>query len=81
MFRSPVIEIVPDNVFCVKLFKDDAKEIVYKHLLNGIILERFLYENPKTNERIQKKNEILFYKKQVKIALKNCGIIDPEDFT
>ena len=79
--EGPVIEIVPDNVFYVKVSKDDAKEIVDKHLLNGTIVERLLYENPKTNERIQKKNEIPFYKKQVKIALKNCGIIDPEDFT
>lgn len=78
--EGPVIEIVPDNVFYVKVSKDDAKEIVEKHILNGEVVERLLYEEPETKERIKNKKEIPFYKKQVKIALRNCGVIDPEDF-
>ncbi|WP_373897861.1 NADH-ubiquinone oxidoreductase-F iron-sulfur binding region domain-containing protein [Haloimpatiens sp. FM7315] len=78
--EGPVIEIVPDNVFYVRVSKEDAEEIVKSHILNGKIVERLLYSDPETKNKIRDKKQIPFYKKQVKIALRNCGIIDPEDF-
>ena len=76
--KGPVIEIMPDRVFYVQVNENDVKEIVESHILGGNVVERLLYENEETKERIRVKEEIPFYKKQVKIALKNCGLIDPE---
>ncbi|MCR1951714.1 4Fe-4S binding protein [Clostridium sp. DSM 100503] len=77
--KGPVIEIMPDKVFYIKVSEEDVKEIVESHILKGTIVERLLYENEETKEKIKIKEEIPFYKKQVKIALKNCGVIDPEN--
>ena len=77
--KGPVIEIMPDKVFYIEVKEDDVKEIIESHILNGEVVERLLYEDKDTKERIKVKEEIPFYKKQVKIALKNCGVIDPEN--
>lgn len=77
--KGPVIEIMPDKVFYIKVTEEDVKEIIESHILEGRIVDRLLYENEETKERIKVKEEIPFYKKQVKIALKNCGLIDPEN--
>lgn len=77
--QGPVLEILPDRTFYVKVKEDDISEIVKEHIVNNKAVQRLLYEHPETKERIEIKEEIPFYKKQVKIALKNCGVIDPED--
>lgn len=77
--KGPVIEIMPDKVFYIEVKEDDVKEIIDSHIIEGNIIERLLYEDKETKERIKVKEEIPFYKKQVKIALKNCGVIDPEN--
>ena len=77
--KGPVIEIMPDKVFYIEVKEEDVKEIIESHILNGEVVERLLYEDKETKERIKIKEEIPFYKKQVKIALKNCGVIDPEN--
>lgn len=77
--KGPVIEIMPDKVFYIEVKEDDVKEIIESHILNEEVVERLLYEDKDTKERIKVKEEIPFYKKQVKIALKNCGVIDPEN--
>lgn len=77
--KGPVIEIMPDKVFYIKVTKEDVKEIIESHILEGRVVDRLLYENEETKEKIKVKEEIPFYKKQVKIALKNCGVIDPEN--
>lgn len=77
--KGPVIEIMPDRVFYIKVTEEDVKEIIESHILEGRVVDRLLYENEETKERIKIKEEIPFYKKQVKIALKNCGVIDPEN--
>lgn len=76
--EGPVMEIVPDNVFYVRVKPEDVKEIIESHIMQDKVVERLLYEHPETKERIKNKKEIPFYKKQVKIALKNCGRINPE---
>ena len=77
--KGPVIEIIPDKVFYIKVAEEDVKEIVESHILEGKIVDRLLYQDEETKKRIKIKEEIPFYKKQVKIALKNCGVIDPEN--
>ncbi|WP_459834508.1 NADH-ubiquinone oxidoreductase-F iron-sulfur binding region domain-containing protein [Clostridium carnis] len=77
--QGPVIEILPDKVFYVKVAEEDISEIIKNHIINGQIVERLLYKNPETKEKICDKKETPFYNKQLKIALKNCGIINPED--
>ncbi|VYU27469.1 4Fe-4S dicluster domain-containing protein [Clostridium tertium] len=76
--KGPVIEIMPDKVFYIQVKEEDVREIIESHIIRGEIVERLLYEDDETKERIKVKEEIPFYKKQVKIALKNCGVIDPE---
>ncbi|MBE6054449.1 MAG: 4Fe-4S dicluster domain-containing protein [Clostridium sartagoforme] len=77
--KGPVIEIMPDKVFYIEVKEEDVSEIIENHILEGKVVERLLYEDKETKERIRIKEEIPFYKKQVKIALKNCGVIDPEN--
>ncbi len=74
-----VFVAVPDlDLVYVKVKPEDVPEIIEKTLQNGEIIERLLYEDPVTGQKIQKENDINFYKNQTKAALANCGNIDPE---
>ena len=77
--KGPVVKIYPDNVFYIHVKPEDAEEIVQQHLLKGKIVERLLYEEPTTNQKVKRQDEMSFYKKQNRIALRNCGLINPED--
>ncbi|MDR2888177.1 MAG: NADH-quinone oxidoreductase subunit NuoF [Bacteroidales bacterium] len=77
--KGPVIKIAPDNTFYVQVKPEDATEIVLEHLVKGRKVERLLYLDPKTSERISDSKQMSFYKKQIRIALRNCGFIDPEN--
>jgi NADH-quinone oxidoreductase subunit F len=77
--KGPIVKIYPDNVFYVQVKPEDAKEIVQKHLLKGEIVDRLLYEEPDSKQKTTIQDEMSFYKKQKRIALRNCGIINPED--
>ena len=77
--KGPIIKILPENVFYVEVRPDDAKEIVQEHIVKGRRVERLLYEEPNINERLEQQKDMPFYKKQVRIALRNCGLIDPEN--
>ena len=74
---GPKIIVSPEEVMYHGLKPDDVKEIVDKHLINGEIVEKFIYKVPDTGERKATLNEINFFKHQTKIALRNCGYIDP----
>jgi NADH-quinone oxidoreductase subunit F len=76
--EGPIINIIPDDTFYIKVAEEDVKEIVTEHIIKNKIIERLLYIDPKTNKKIESKKDIPFYKKQNKIALRNCGIIDSE---
>jgi NADH-quinone oxidoreductase subunit F/NADP-reducing hydrogenase subunit HndC len=71
--------IQPDNVFYVQVCPEDAKDIVEQHLIGGTRVERLLYEEPLLKKKIEKSKDIPFYKKQIRIALRNCGVINPEN--
>lgn len=76
--QGPIVSIMPYNTFYIKVSKEDVKDIIQEHIINGKVVNRLLYVDPKTKNHIEKKNDIEFYKKQIRIALRNCGIIDAE---
>lgn len=77
--KGPIVLVQPDNVFYVQVAPEDAKEIVEKHIVGGQRVERLLYEEPLLKKKIDKSKDMPFYKKQVRIALRNCGMINPEN--
>ena len=77
--KGPVVQIMPDDVFYIKVKPEDAKEIVEEHIVNGKIIDRLLYEDPNLRIKIPKREDMAFYKKQLRLALRNCGVINPED--
>jgi NADH:ubiquinone oxidoreductase subunit F (NADH-binding)/(2Fe-2S) ferredoxin/NAD-dependent dihydropyrimidine dehydrogenase PreA subunit len=76
--QGPIVKIHPDNVFYVRVTPEDAKVIVEEHVIKGRRVQRLLYTDPKQNEKIEESSKMGFYKKQFRIALRNCGLIDPE---
>lgn len=77
--KGPIVKIMPDNTFYTQVSPADAREIINEHVIKGRKVERLLYVDPKLNEVISDSKEMNFYKKQLRIALRNCGFIDPEN--
>lgn len=77
--KGPIVKVLPDNVFYVEVTPEDAPEIVAEHLLKGRVVSRLLYQEPAFKEKITEHRDIPFYKKQIRIALRNCGLINPEE--
>ena len=77
--QGPFVKIFPEDTLYRGVQVADVEEIIEKDLLNGEIVERLLYVDPVTKEKIQKQDEITFYKKQVRVALHGCGVINPEN--
>ena len=76
--KGPIVIIRPEDVFYAHVKPEDCEEIVNTHIIDGKIVERLLCKD--IDQTIVKRlDEINFYKKQKRIALKNCGIIDPEN--
>jgi len=79
--KGPIIKILPEDVFYIEVKPSDANEIVQEHIVKGRRVERLLYEEPNLNKRLEEQHDIPFYKKQIRIALRNCGLIDPENIS
>jgi NADP-reducing hydrogenase subunit HndC len=77
--KGPNVKIVPDNTFYTEVKPDDADEIFKTHILGGKRVDRLLFEDPKTHKRIPDSKDMNFYRKQMRVALRNCCFIDPED--
>lgn len=77
--QGPIVKIHPDNVFYVKVGLGDVNEIVDEHIIKGRTVERLLFKEPQTDKPLSKHDEMNFYKKQYRVALRNCGLINPED--
>ncbi|MGQ1891715.1 NADH-ubiquinone oxidoreductase-F iron-sulfur binding region domain-containing protein [Thermophagus sp. OGC60D27] len=77
--KGPVVKMVPDNTFYVQVTPQDAEELVLEHLVKGRKVNRLLYVDPETNASVSDSKHMEFYKKQLRIALRNCGFIDPEN--
>lgn len=77
--KGPIVKVIPDNSFYTNVKPSDAEEIVKEHILKGRRVTRLLYEDPKTQQHIEDSKHMSFYKKQIRIALRNCGFINPEN--
>lgn len=76
---GPIMIIYPEATFYSMVKVEDIPEIVSEHLLKGRIVTRLLYNETVTEDGIRSLNETNFYKKQHRIALRNCGVINPEN--
>jgi len=76
---GPVVVIYPEGVFYSKMKPEYVPEIVEEHLLKGRPVTKYLFGETVTEKEIKPLEETTFYKKQMRVALRNCGIIDPED--
>ncbi len=76
---GPIVIIYPEATFYAMVKEEDVPEIVSEHLLKGRIVTRLLYKETITEDGIKSLNDTDFYKKQHRIALRNCGVINPEN--
>jgi len=76
---GPIMIVYPEATFYSMVKVEDVPEIVAEHLLKGRIVTRLVYSETITEDGIKSLNETDFYKKQHRIALRNCGVINPED--
>jgi len=77
--KGPIVKIIPDNTFYTEVKPEDASVIVAEHVIKGRKVERLLYTDPVKNEHISDSKHMGFYMKQLRIALRNCGFINPEN--
>ena len=75
--KGPIVIIRPEDTFYAMVTPDDCREIIEKHIEKGEIVERLLCKDV-DDKMVNRLDELNFYKKQKRIALKNCGVIDPE---
>ena len=76
--KGPIVIIRPEDTFYAMVRPEDCEEIINTHIVEGKIVERLLCKDI-DNSVVQRLDELTFYKKQKRIALQNCGIIDPEN--
>lgn len=77
--QGPFVKIYPEDTLYRLVKESDVAEIVDKDIVNHEIVERLLYVDPVTKEKVAKQDDINFYKKQKRIALHGCGTINPEN--
>ena len=77
--KGPIVKMIPDNTFYTQVKPEDVQRIVDEHIVQGHKVEDLLYIDPETNEHVADSKHMKFYKKQLRIALRNCGVINPED--
>lgn len=77
--QGPIVKIMPDNTFYTRVTPEDAGEIVNEHVVKGRKVERLLYKDPERRESVSDSKHMGFYRKQLRVALRNCGFIDPEN--
>ena len=76
---GPIVKVMPGDVIYTKVQPSDAREIVEEHILKGRKVERLLYKDPATQETVSSHPGMTSHIKQLRIVLRNCGIIDPEN--
>ncbi|MBR5252773.1 MAG: NADH-quinone oxidoreductase subunit NuoF [Clostridia bacterium] len=75
---GPIMVIYPEGTFYSRVSVDDVTEIVNEHLVKGRPVKRLIYDETLSGDEILSLNETGFYKKQHRVALRNCGVINPE---
>ncbi|HVN58797.1 MAG TPA: NADH-ubiquinone oxidoreductase-F iron-sulfur binding region domain-containing protein [Bacteroidales bacterium] len=77
--KGPIVNVMPDNTFYVQVKPEDAQSIVEEHIVKGRKVGRLLYRDPRTKEPVSDSKHMGFFRKQLRIALRNCGFINPEN--
>lgn len=76
---GPIVVVYPEGAFYSQVKVENVSEIVDEHLIKGRIVKHLLYDETVSGEAVKSLNETQFYKKQKRVALRNCGVIDPEN--
>ena len=76
---GPIMIVYPEGTFYSMVKEENIPEIVEEHLLKGRVVTRLVYDETVVNNEIKSLNETNFYKKQHRVALRNCGVINPEN--
>jgi NADH-quinone oxidoreductase subunit F len=76
---GPVMIIYPEGIFYCQVHAEDAAEIVEETLVKGRVVTRLTYKTPDSHQAVPFYQDVPFYSKQLRITLRNCGIIDPEN--
>ncbi len=76
---GPIVVVYPEGAFYSQIKIEDVPEIVDEHLIKGRIVKHLLYDDTVAGDTVKSLNETQFYKKQKRVALRNCGVIDPEN--
>jgi NADH:ubiquinone oxidoreductase subunit F (NADH-binding)/(2Fe-2S) ferredoxin len=77
--KGPIVKVMPDNTFYVQVKPEDAQTIVEEHIIKGRKVTRLLYRDPETKDTVGDSKHMGFFKKQLRIVLRNCGFINPEN--
>ncbi len=77
--QGPFVKIYPEDTLYRLVKIEDVEEIVDSDIIHGNVVERLLYVEPATGEKVSKQDDINFYKKQRRVALHGCGVINPEN--
>ena len=75
--QGPIVKILPDETFYVKVGPDDASDIINEHIIKGRQVDRIVYKEDKADTD-PRADDISFYRKQLRIVLRNCAVINPE---
>jgi NADH:ubiquinone oxidoreductase subunit F (NADH-binding)/(2Fe-2S) ferredoxin len=76
--KGPIVVVEPEGIFYCRVSPKDAKDIAESHLVSGEPVKRLFYRHPVTKEVVPYYRDIMFYKKQQRVILRNCGKINPE---
>ena len=76
--KGPIVIIRPEDTFYAQVTPEDCEEIIQSHIIEGKVVDRLLCKDI-DGTKVTKLDDLTFYKKQKRIALKNCGVINPED--
>ena len=77
--KGPIVKMLPDNTFYTQVKPEDVEKIVNEHIIKGRKVTDLLYLDPENKQHVADSKHMGFYKKQLRIALRNCGFINPED--
>ena len=77
--NGPIMVVYPEGACYNHVTVDDVKEIISEHIIKGRIVTRLLHVEGDTHERVMSLSQTEFMQKQVRVALRNCGVIDPEN--
>jgi len=77
--KGPIVKIMPDNTFYTQVKPEDVEKIVNEHIIKGRKVTDLLYLDPENKEHVADSKHMGFYRKQLRIALRNCGFINPEN--